>query len=125
MKIVIDFIKNFIHDSQWFQGLLDLRYILEVESYHLASELESCSSEIGVYLSDHANWPPPIFPDVPECSQLVFVPEWFDVMGSYWNCNSLGNEGKEEENVAIRAMDMKITLKKNLKIMKHLKIANS
>ena len=67
---------------------MDIGHILKVDSYHLASEIESCSTEIGEYLSQHSNWPQPIFPGVDGCSPLLFEPQRFDVIGSYWNCDN-------------------------------------
>ena len=70
-----------------FQSNLDIRHTLKVEGSNSPSELESCSTEIGVYLADHGNWPQPIFPDEQGCSRLLFVPPRFDVVGSFWTCN--------------------------------------
>ena len=66
-----------------------------MDGYHLASELESCTTEIGVYLSNHANWPQPIFPNVSDCSRLVFVPTRFDAVGSCWNCSDVDDIGNQ------------------------------
>ena len=85
------------------QGLVDIRHYLQVSGHHLATELESCAEEIAVYLADHSNWQQPIFPDVPGCSRLLFVPPYFDILGSYWDCNNQGLEGKYK-NVAKKNM---------------------
>ena len=79
------------------QALLDMRYNLQVDGIHRAGDVETCSVDVGVYAANLDNWPQPIFPEETGCSDLLFVPERFDVMGSYWNCNNqnTGREGME------------------------------
>ena len=75
------------------QALLEIDHTLAIREHLSPSDIESCSSEIAEYLADHANWPQPIFPDQSECSPLLFVPEKFDVIGTYWDCGSPNTEG--------------------------------
>ena len=79
------------------QAVIDIRHIMRVERHHRPSDIESCSTEIGQYLADHDNWPQPIFPNVVDCSPLIFEPEHFDITGQYWNCNDQLQETEEGE----------------------------
>ena len=72
---------------------MQIEQSLNVKGHHLMTDIESCSSEIATYLANHSNWPQPIFPIEDGCSPLVFVPPYFDIYGSYWNCDSQELEG--------------------------------
>ena len=72
---------------------MEIEHSLKIDNHHLLTEIESCSSEVAVYLADMGNWPKPIFPVEVGCSPLTFVPEYFDISGSYWICETQQSEG--------------------------------
>ena len=61
-------------------------YTLDVQTHHTPSDIDSCAQEIVVYAGDHGNWYRPIVPGDGDCREMEFVPEQFDLLGTYWNC---------------------------------------
>ena len=68
------------------QAFMRLDYAVEVEPYHSPDEIESCAQEIATYVADHNNWYRPILPGDGDCPEMEFVPERFDLLGTFWNC---------------------------------------
>ena len=63
-------------------------HILSVQSHHYQNEIETCSVEIAQYLANLSNWDQPLFPDVQDCSAMLVDPDYFDVNGTWWNCDN-------------------------------------
>ena len=61
-------------------------YTLDVELHHSSAEIDICAGEIAVYAGDHDNWYKPIVPQNGDCQEMEFVPEKFDLLGTFWNC---------------------------------------
>ena len=63
-----------------------LEYTMTLEIYHNHQTVDSCASEIAVYVVNHDNWPQPILPGEGDCPDMQFVPERFDHRGNFWKC---------------------------------------
>ena len=74
-----------------------MEHSLRVAGQDSKDKVENCAAEIADYLTDLANWPQPIFPDVAGCSLLMITPAYFEVYGTFWACYF--QEDKEGEGI--------------------------
>ena len=77
-------------------------YTLEVQPQHVYDEIESCAQEIAAYVVNHENWYQPIIPEDGDCEEMEFVPEQFDLFGTYWNC--LNQPAQSYGNIIVQNM---------------------
>ena len=67
---------------------MDIQHTLSFAGGYLESEVEACANEVAGLLADYSLWPSPILPGNTQCDRMNVIPQYFDVIGSYWNCNN-------------------------------------